>query len=213
MSSSDLENYLVERMHEIWKMKANADHIGAAINNFCYKEFQCSACRHVGLTETMIYDIPQYLLLKVMSNDGDCADLIDEVDSLVIQPLASQTTVEYNAQTAIIVLDDDEILYLRKSDGGYSCFDQSAGRFQMLRDLTTQQSGLASSWTVFVYETRAIAFDPPQLKTLSLDQTSLQPSKEPEECSVGTVQGLFPSYTRCLSVNYVEMEKKMWNYF
>ena len=208
MSFFHLENYLLERMHEIWKMRANADHISAAINNFCYQEIQCSACRHVGLTKTMIYDIPQYLLLKVMSNDGDCADLIDEVNSLVIQSLASQTTLEYNAQTAMIVLDDDEILYLRKSGSGYSCFDKSNGRFQMLPDLTAQQTGLASSWTVFVYETRAIAFDSPQLKPLLLDQTSLQAPKEPEECSIDTVQGLLRIYAQSLSVNDVEMEQK-----
>jgi hypothetical protein len=36
----------------------------------------------------------------------------------------------------------------------------------------------------------------------------LQASKEPEEWSIGTVQGLFPSFTRSLCVNSVGMEKK-----
>jgi hypothetical protein len=107
MTFFHLENYHVERMHEIWEMKRNADHVSAAINNFCYKDIQCLSCRCVGLTKTAMYDIPRYLLLKVMSSDVDCANLIDEADSLVIQPLVGQASVEYSAQTTMIVLDDD----------------------------------------------------------------------------------------------------------
>ncbi len=67
-------------------------------------------------------------------------------------------------QTVLILLEEDEIIHLRKNGSKYSSYDKISGPFEALRDLTAQQTELPSSWTVFAYETEADVFNPLRLE-------------------------------------------------
>jgi hypothetical protein len=195
-------------MHEIWQMKSTAEHINAEMVTFVYKQIKCSSCPILGLTNSVLYDIPRFLLLNSRSNDTDCVKLIDDIDSLFIQPSLTYPLFEYNVQTVMIVLEEDQIMYLRKNGSEYSSYNKISGEFEALRDLTTQQTGLASSWTIFVYETEAVVFNLPSLQKIIFDQTNMQSALEPDVFSIGTVQGLLPSFDRPFNVGSIQMEQK-----
>ena len=90
------ETCIVDRMHEVWQMKRTVEYISTAMINCLFHDVNCSSCRKSGLTNLIVYDIPQFLVLKTMSNDSECIDLIDDVESLFIKPSPSHLALEYN---------------------------------------------------------------------------------------------------------------------
>jgi len=193
-------------MHEVWQMKSNIDYISTAMTNFLYDEIKCSSCRKLGLTNSILYDIPQFLLLKAVSDDSDCINLIDDVELLFVRPSPSHPSFEYDVQTVLIVLEEDNIAYLRKTGNGYSSYNKTSGEFELLNDLPAQQTGLSSRWTIFIYETQATIFELPPLEKIYLDQNALSANTEPEASTIDTVQGLLPSFKKPFDVGPIEMK-------
>jgi len=139
--------------------------------------------------------------------ENPAVSFIDEVDLLSIKPAITCPSFEYSIQTVLVVLDEDEIIYLRKNGTGYSSYNKISGQFEILHDLTTQQTGLSSSWTVFAYETQAVIFNSARLDKIMLDQNHLLPAPGPEVWSIDTVQGLLPKFTRPFSIGPIQMKK------
>jgi hypothetical protein len=107
----------------------------------------------------------------------------------------------------MIVLEADDIVYLRKNGKSYLSYNKISGQFETLPDLTTLQTGLASSWTIFVYETECVLSNAPRLDKIKLDQSNLQSALEAEVWSIGTVQGLLPTFSRPFNIGPVQMKK------
>lgn len=196
-------------MHEIWSMKSTAKHISDGMANFINKDILCSGCQKPGLTNTFIYHLPKFLILNIRSSiDANYINLIDEVDALFIEPLnTSSLVVEYNIQTVLIVLEDDQIVYLRKDGNAYLSYNKATNQFEKILNLTTQQTGLSSNWTIFIYETSHTTFDYPQLDKILLDQNSLSSPPEPDVLSIGVVQDLLPKFNRPFKVCSIQMEQ------
>ncbi|CAF1202066.1 unnamed protein product [Didymodactylos carnosus] len=74
------------------------------------------------------------LLLKTANNDSDCVNLIDDVDQLLIRPSLYHPTFEY---IVLIVLEEDDIIYLRKTGHSYSSYNKLSGQSEILPALTT----------------------------------------------------------------------------
>ena len=201
-----LETCLVQRMHDVWQMSRNVEHINITMHDFLYREINCFSCRKLGLTNSIVYDIPQFLVLKAVSDDSDCISLIDDFEQFYIRPSPLHPSFEYNAQTVLIVLEEDNIVYLRKTVRGYSTYNSTSGNFELVNDLPTQQAGLASKWTVFIYETPDMIFELPSLQKIRLDQNNLALAVEPEPLIIDTVQGLLRSFTRPFDIGSIEMK-------
>jgi hypothetical protein len=197
----------MERLHDIWEMNFHTDHINAIMIAFFHNEIKCSSCKRSGLTNAVLYDVPRYLVLSRKSDDVQCVNLINAVDLLVIQPSLEDSKFEYRAHTALMVLENDEVFYLRKITNGFSYYNKVNGQFETLTDITAQYTGLASHWAIFIYETEADVFIIPPLKRTSIDQNSLQPANEPEVWSIDTVQGLLPSFKKPFDVANVTMRQ------
>jgi hypothetical protein len=193
-------------MHDVWEMKSNVEYISGVMTNFLSDEIKCSSCERLGLTNVVLYDIPRFLILKTISNDSDCINLIDDIEQLFIRPSPSHPSFEYNVQTVLIVLEEDNIVYLRKTGMGYSSFNETSGDFELLNDVTSEHAGLASRWTIFIYESNDTVFEAPTLDKIHLDQNDLAATIEPEECTIDTVQGLLPSFKGPFKVSDIQIK-------
>ncbi|CAF0914832.1 unnamed protein product [Adineta steineri] len=202
------KTYAVDRMHEIWSMRSTATHINDKMASFVRKKIICSSCQKPGLTNSVVYDIPKFLVLNTRSNDADCVKLIDEVDLLFVQPIDMSLSFEYSIQTAIIVLEEDQVIYLRKNGNNYLSYNKTTNQFEAIIDLTTQQTGLASNWTIFIYKTEAVIFDSLKLETIVLDQSNLQSAPNVDVLCIGVVQGLLPLFPRPFKVSSIQMEQR-----
>ena len=201
-----LETSIVDRMHGVWQMKSDIEYINTAMINFLYDEIKCSSCQKLGLSNSILYSIPQFLLLKAVSDDSECINLINDVEVLFVRPSPSHPSFEYDVQTVLIVLEEDNIIYLRKSGRGYSSYNKTSGEFELLDDLPAQQTGLASRWTVFIYETNATIFELPPLEKMYLDQSALSTNTEPEASTIDVVLGLLPSFKKPFDVGSIELK-------
>ena len=206
-----LETFVVERFCDIFEMKAHANHIKDAMFDFVYTEIKCSSCRHSGLTRAVLYDIPQYLVLTHKSDDTECVELINEVDLLVIEPSLENSKIDYSPTTVFIVLDNNELFYLRKLGNGLSYYNKMVGQFEQLTDITAQQVRLSTSWVVFVYETQTDAFAIPVLKRTTLNHDNCRAAIEPDVWSIETVLGLIPSFKDAFEVGDAIMTTKEIN--
>lgn len=144
-----------EKMHKVWQITRAATHINDAIAAFMCEEITCLSCKQQGLTSSIVYDIPKVLVLKTESADLDCVSLIDEVGLGSVELPEQSVSIEYCVQTGVIVLDEDQLLYLRKDRKNYLSYNISTDRFESIPHLTTQQTRLASTWAVFIYEANA----------------------------------------------------------
>jgi hypothetical protein len=189
-------------------MNFNADHINVAMNTFFYQEIQCSLCRGLGLTKAVLYDIPQYLVLSRKSADVQCVNLIDDVDLLIIKPSMQDVRFEYSANIVLMVLDNNEIFYLRKTQNGFSYYNKVNGQFQILTDITAQYTQISSSWMIFIYETQVDLFTMLEMNRTSIDQQKLELFNQPEVSSIDTVEGLLPSFKSQFDVGNIRMEQK-----
>ena len=197
-----LETLTVDRMHEIWEMKNNAKHVENAMQAFMLSEIPCSSCKQVGYTNSIIYDLPQFLILKTRSNVDECITLVDDVNRLTIRPTVSHTPIEYNIQTVMLVLEEDSIVYLRKSQNGYTSYNEASNQFELINNVSSEDAGLASKWTIFIYET----FDASSnfsLQTIDLDRTELPSAIEPQHHIIDTVKDLLSLYKKSINVHSI----------
>ncbi|CAF4279642.1 unnamed protein product, partial [Rotaria sordida] len=199
--------FTIARMHEIWEMKKDALHVTYKMNSFMYEEIKCSSCNTSGLTNFVLYDIPRFLLLKTESVDRDCINLIDDIDQIRIRPSDTHLPFDYHAQTFLLVLEEDDVVYLRKTTNGYSSLNKTTGQFVELRDLSIYETGLASRWTIFVYETDEDVFYPSLIDKITFDQSSLAEGMEPDIWTIDTVQDLLPTFTDILKVGPIQIKK------
>ncbi|CAM4985835.1 unnamed protein product [Rotaria socialis] len=112
-------------MHEIWQMKKDASHVTHKIQFFMHEEINCSSCKTAGLTNFVLYDIPRFLIFKTESINTDCITLIDDINQLRIRPLDTNLPFDYHLQTVLIVPEEDDIVYLRKTTNGYTSFNKT----------------------------------------------------------------------------------------
>ncbi|CAF2072354.1 unnamed protein product [Rotaria magnacalcarata] len=201
------ETFTVVRMHEIWQMKKDASHVTHKIQFFMHEEINCSSCKTAGLTDFVLYDIPRFLIFKTESINTDCITLIDDINQLRIRPLDTNLPFDYHLQTVLIVLEEDDIVYLRKTTNGYTSFNKTTGQFVQLRDLSTYQTGLASRWIIFIYQTDENVFYPALMDKITLDQSTLAENMEPDEWTINTVQDLLPTFTDTLKIGSVQLKK------
>ncbi|CAF1029304.1 unnamed protein product [Rotaria sordida] len=201
------ETFTIARMHEIWEMKKDALHVTYKMNSFMYEEIKCSSCNTSGLTNFVLYDIPRFLLLKTESVDRDCINLIHDIDQIRIRPSYTHLPFDYHAQTFLLVLEEDDVVYLRKTTNGYSSLNKTTGLFVELRDLSIYETGLASRWTIFVYETDEDVFYPSLIDKITFDQSSLAEGMEPDIWTIDTVQDLLPTFTDILKVGPIQIKK------
>ena len=182
-------------------MKKDALHVTYRMNSFMHEEVKCSSCNIAGLTNFILYDIPRFLLLKTKSADIDCTSLIDYIDQIRIRPSNMHLPFDYHVHTDLIVLEEDDIVYLRKTTNGYSSLNKTTGPFEELCHLSTYEAGLTSRWTIFVYET---VFYPPSIDKITLDQSTLV---EPDIWAIDTVQDLLPTFTDTLRIGPIQIKK------
>ncbi|CAF4791551.1 unnamed protein product, partial [Rotaria socialis] len=201
------ETFTVVRMHEIWQMKKDASHVTHKIQFFMHEEINCSSCKTAGLTNFVLYDIPRFLIFKTESINTDCITLIDDINQLRIRPLDTNLPFDYHLQTVLIVLEEDDIVYLRKTTNGYTSFNKTTGQFVQLRDLSTYQTGLASRWIIFIYQTDENVFYPALMDKITLDQSTLAENMEPDEWTINTVHDLLPTFTDTLKIGSVQLKK------
>ncbi|CAM4971875.1 unnamed protein product [Rotaria socialis] len=194
-------------MHEIWQMKKDASHVTHKIQFFMHEEINCSSCKTAGLTNFVLYDIPRFLIFKTESINTDCITLIDDINQLRIRPLDTNLPFDYHLQTVLIVLEEDDIVYLRKTTNGYTSFNKTTGQFVQLRDLSTYQTGLASRWIIFIYQTDENVFYPALMDKITLDQSTLAENMEPDEWTINTVHDLLPTFTDTLKIGSVQLKK------
>ncbi|CAF4619150.1 unnamed protein product, partial [Rotaria sp. Silwood2] len=206
-SSCKTETFTIARMHEVWQMKKDASHVTHKMNSFMYEEIKCSSCKTSGLTNFVLYDIPRFLLLKTESAGKDCISLIDDINQIRIRPSDTHLPFHYHIQTVLIVLEEDEIVYLRKTTNGYSSLNKTTGQFEELRNVSAYETGLASRWITFVYETDENVFYPPLIDKITFDQSTLAESVEPDIWTIDTVQDLLPTFTDILRVGPIQIKR------
>lgn len=199
------DTYEICRMHKIWQMSNETNNITAAMNEFMFDEIKCSSYNMSGLTNCVVHDIPRFLLLTTTSANPDCINMIDDADTLFIRPSFTHSSFEYNVQTMIIVLEEDDIIYLRKTQSGYSSYNKNNHCFEPLHDFSTQHTRFASRWTIFVYETYEHIFYASELQKISFDQTGLTATTEPDDYTMDTVDGLLPLFTAYLNVGPIRI--------
>ena len=124
-------------MYEVWQTKNDVLHVTDKMNSFTYEEVKCSSCNTSGLTSFVLYDIPRFLLLKTESADEDGVSLINDLDQIRIRPSDTHLPLDYHAQTVLLILDEDDIVYLRRTTNGYSPLNNTTGQFQETRQLST----------------------------------------------------------------------------
>ena len=107
----------------------------------------------------------------------------------------------------MIVLEDDDVFYLRKTPTGFSYFNKASGQFELLNDFVAAQTGLAAKWIIFIFQTDTPVFALKELRKTLIDRTKLEPAVEPEVWSIATVQGLLPTFTRSFDVGPVVMQQ------
>ncbi|CAF4112095.1 unnamed protein product [Rotaria sp. Silwood2] len=163
------DNFAAPTLHDVYLMDLKTTHINDVLNNSLQRSIECSSCHTFGLSNAILYDIPQFMLLSAPCSTK-CIELIADVDLLAIQPLSSSSTIEYSVQTVLVVLEGDDILFLRKDHNGYSLFNKDSKRFELLRDMPIQQTVLVSKWIVFAYKTDANAFTLTGLRKVFIDQ-------------------------------------------
>ena len=100
------------------------------MNSFMYEEVKCSSCNTLGLTDFVLYNILRFLLLKTESAYEDCISLINDVGRIRIRPSDIHFSFDYHAQTVVIILDEDDIVCLRKTTNGYQSLNETTGQFQ-----------------------------------------------------------------------------------
>ncbi|CAF5016840.1 unnamed protein product, partial [Rotaria sp. Silwood1] len=201
------KTFTITRMHDVWQIKTDALHVTYKMNSFMYEEIKCSSCNSSGLTNFVLYDIPRYLLLKTESAGTDCIDLIHDMDQIRIRPSDTHLPFDYHVQTVLLVLDEDDIVYLRKTTNGYSSLNKTTGQFVELRDFSIDETGLASRWTIFVYETDEEVFYPPLIDKITFDQSTLAEAMEPDIWTIDTVQDLLPTFPDILKVGPIQIQK------
>ena len=192
--------YSVDPLHEIWELKTHVDRVNISINDFSNKDIKCSSCPTRGLNNSVLYDIPRFSIFTLRTNDSQCAKLIDEVEFLSIRPTQMSSQIEYSIQTAMIVLEDDEVFFLRKTPDGFSYFNKATRQFELLNDFVAAQAGLAAKWIIFIFETDTPVFVLKELRKTSIEQNKLEPAMEPDVWSIKTVQGPLPTFTRSFDV-------------
>lgn len=176
------------------------------MNEFSQKHIQCSSCPTKGLNNSILYDAPRFSIFTLRTNDTRCVNLIDEVDLLSIHPTLTSCPFEYSIQTAMIVLEDDEIFYLRKTTAGFSYFNRENRQFELLNDFVAAQTSLAAKWIIFIFETGTTVFTLKDLKKTVVDQNGLKLATEPEVWSINIVQTLLPTFTRSFDVGPVLLQ-------
>ncbi|CAF3760562.1 unnamed protein product, partial [Rotaria sp. Silwood1] len=201
------ETFTAARMYEVWQMKKDALHVTYKMNSFMYEEIKCSSCNTSGLTNFVLYDIPRFLLLKTESTGTDCVSLIDDIDQIRIRPSDIHLPFDYHVQTILIVLEEDDIVYLRKTTNGYSSLNKTTGQFEELRNVSAYETGLASRWIIFVYETDENVFYPPLIDKITFDQSTLAEGIEPDIWTIDTVQDLLPTFTDILRLGSIQIKK------
>ena len=107
----------------------------------------------------------------------------------------------------MIVLEDDEVFFLRKTPDGFSYFNKATRQFELLNDFVAAQTGLAAKWIIFIFETDTPVFSLKELRKTLIDQNKLEPTMEPDVWSITTVQGLLPTFTRSCDVGPVQMQQ------
>ena len=142
--------------------------------------------------------------MKTESADIDCTSLIDYIDQIRIRPSDMHLPFDYHVHTVLIVLEEDDIVYLRKITNGYSSLNKTTGQFEKLHHLSTYEAGVASRWIIFVYET---VFYPPSIDKITLDQSTLAESMESDIWTIDTVQDLLPTFTDTLRVGPIQIKK------
>jgi hypothetical protein len=140
--------------------------------------------------------------------DSNCIELIDDVDLLSIRPTPDSSPIDYFVQTVLVVLEGDDILYLRKTFDGYASFNKDNKKFEPLHDVTLQQTSLASKWIIFAYETNDTVFSLSDLRKVSIDETILDSRIEPDDAAMDVVQGLLPTFIRPFDVGLVRLNKE-----
>ena len=170
-----------------------------------FTEIKCSSCSRLGYTNSVVYDLPRFLILRTRSNVDECVNFIDDIDQLVIRPTATHRQVEYNVQTAMIVLEEDHIVYLKKNSNGYSSYNESTNQFESLNNVTAEDTGLASRWTLFVYETADASCKDLLFQKTILDVTDLPSAVQPEDYLIETVNGLLRGYKNGVNVGFIKI--------
>ena len=155
----------------------------------------------------VLYDLPRFSILNLRTNDSQCVSRIDEVDFLTIRPTRTRCQFEYSIQTAMIVLEDDDVFYLRKTPAGFSYFNKASGQFELLNDFVAAQTGLAAKWIISIFQTDTPVVALKELTKTLIDRTKLEPAVETEVWSIATVQGPLPTFTRSFDVGPVVMQQ------
>ncbi|CAF3851389.1 unnamed protein product, partial [Rotaria magnacalcarata] len=200
------ETYAVDRFHDVWQMQTNIEEVNAIINSFVYEEIKCSKCKEQGLTRVVLYDIPRFLILKTRSTDPNTINFIDDSGLLHIRLSFSHPSFEYNMETVLIVLEENAIFYLRKTENGYSSYNKATSEFEPIQEFSTCQTGLASNWIVFVYKTETTIFDTPTLNKTLIDQNNLTVTTQPEPWTIETVQGLLAAFKEYFHVGPIQIK-------
>ncbi|UJR13059.1 hypothetical protein I4U23_000085 [Adineta vaga] len=195
-----------ERFHEVWEMKSNGNHIDNVLDHFMVKEIKCSSCSHMGYTNGVLYDLPRFLIFKSHSDLEESIDLIHNVERLIIKPTFYHYGIEYNQGTVMLVHEEDNIVYLRKSPNGYTSYNESSNQFELLKDVTTVDTDLSSRWSILIYETADMAYKSFKLQNAALDRTHLPVDVEPEDVIIEVINGLLPSYKNGFTVDFIQIK-------
>ncbi|CAF1043439.1 unnamed protein product [Adineta ricciae] len=124
----------------------------------------------------------------------------------MIKPTCYHRNIEYNAQTVMMVLEEDYIVYLRKNPNGYSSYNETTKQFELLKEVTAENTGLSCRWMVFVYETVDIVFPPFPMQKTTRHQTDLPPSLGPEDYIDEFVNDLLPIYEKGFLVGSIHIK-------
>ena len=116
----------------------------------------------------------------------------------MFKPTSHHRIIEYKAQTTMMVLEEDYIVYLRKNSNGYSSYNEVSNQFELLKAVNAKNTGVSCRWMMFVYETTYIVFPPFSLQTTTRHETDLSSSAEPKDYMDETVNDLLPIYEKDL---------------
>ncbi|CAM4951852.1 unnamed protein product [Rotaria socialis] len=177
------ETYAVDRFHDVWQMQTNIEEVNAIINSFAYEDIKCSK-----------------------STGPNAVDFIDDSGLLHIRPSFSHPAFEHYIQTILIVLEEDDIFYLRKTENGYSSYNKTTSEFEPIQEFPTCQTGLVSNWIVFVCKAETTIFDTPTVNKTLFDQNNLTVTTQPEPWTIETVQGLPPAFREYFHVGPIQIK-------
>ena len=74
--------------------------------------------------------------MKTESANEDGVSLIDDIDQIRIRPSDAHLPLDYRAHTVLLILDEDDIVYLRRTTNSYSFLNNTTGQFQEIRQLS-----------------------------------------------------------------------------